>query len=228
MLIIENLSIPNPDTNQFAKSDIKENKNNISDSKSNLNNSFATEKLFSNLSVSLFEGTITYIYGNNGSGKTSLLKAISGLSKNYEGKMSLQGLSMDDFYKPYCLYVGHKSAYEQDIKVIDQLEFWADSYNSTEMIPAAIEFWNLGNILDKKISSLSAGNAKKVSLSRLTCCYAKLWLLDEVETNLDELNLKCLHYSMISKAQSGGIILITSHMKQRVQDSQVIDLEDLK
>jgi heme exporter protein A len=183
-------------------------------------------KLFDNLSITLLSSCVLYITGKNGSGKTSLLNSIAELSSNYCGKITLLDKPLKEFYKPFCLYVGHKNSFELEMKAIDQLEFWAESYNSIEMLPAAIEFWGLEEILEKKISSLSAGNAKKLSLARLTCCHAELWLLDEVETNLDENNLKLLHYAITSKIQSGGVVIITSHLKDRVKGSIEINLED--
>lgn len=194
----------------------------------NFTANLSEKKLFNDISVSLPEGSITYIKGLNGSGKTTMFRCLASLNSNYGGEVKLFGLRLEDYYKPYCLYIAHKGAMERDLKVIDQLEFWAESYNSTEMIPAAIEFWELESICEKKISTLSEGNAKKVALSRLTCCHADLWLLDEVETNLDESNLKLLHFAMLSKAQSGGIILISSHMKEMLKNTQVIDLKDYK
>ena len=182
--------------------------------------------LIKDLSVSIFPGSITYILGKNGAGKTTLLKQLAGLKKIEEGKIKLYDLELGEFEKPYCLFIGHKLGLELEMRVIDHLEYWAESYNSPQMIPAAIEFWNLEDILEEQAGSLSAGNMKKLSLSKLTCCHAELWLLDEVETNLDELNLKCLHHSIMSKANSGGIILISSHMNNKIEKSQSINLWD--
>ncbi len=182
--------------------------------------------LIPSISATIFPGSITYITGKNGIGKTTLLRKLSGLSQISEGKVSLYNLKLSDYIKPYCLYIGHNLGLEGEMKVIDQLEFWAESYNSPQMIPSAVQFWDLDDFLDVPINQLSAGNAKKVALSKLTCCHADIWLLDEVETNLDANNLKFLHYAMSSKANSGGIIFITSHNPSKIEGSQTINLED--
>lgn len=182
--------------------------------------------LINSLSVSLLPGSITYLLGKNGAGKTTILHILAGLKTNYQGSIKLYDLNLTDYLKPFCLYVGHKLGLEKEMKVIDQLEFWANCYNSPQMIPAAIEIWDLHKIIEQPIKFLSEGNLKKVALSKLTCCHAELWLLDEIEANLDENNLKILNYSIQSKASSGGIILLTTHMQNRIKGSQVIDLGD--
>jgi len=192
----------------------------------NLKLSVSERVLVPSISVTLFPGSITYVTGKNGAGKTTLLQTIAGLKDIKSGNITLHKLKINDFVKPYCLLAGHNNGLEKEMRVIDQLEFWAKCYNSEPMIPAAIQFWDLGDVLDRKITELSEGNAKKVSLSRLTCCHADLWLLDEVETNLDENNLKFLHYAISSKASSGGIVIITSHQSNRIKGSQELKLED--
>lgn len=184
------------------------------------------KKLISDLSVTFLPGSITYIVGKNGSGKTSLLKTIAGLKKIQSGKISFFGEELDRICRPYCLYIGHNLGFEEDMKIIDQLEFWASSYNSTEMIEAAVHYWDLDEYIEDYPSSLSAGNKKKLALSRLTCCYSDLWLLDEVETNLDDNNLRFLQHAIISKANSGGTIIITTNSSDRIKQSQTIKLED--
>lgn len=182
--------------------------------------------LFSNLSVTLAPGSITYFTGKNGAGKTTLLKILAGLKKPTDGEILIYDHKIEDLAKPFCLYIGHNSGIESDIKVIDQIEFWAKSYNSPELIQPAIHYWDLYEYLESDISSLSAGNAKKVSLCKLMCCHADIWLLDEAEVNLDENNLKFLHHAITAKAENGGIIIITTNQKAKIEKSQTIDLGD--
>ena len=188
--------------------------------------SYNAIELVKSISISFLPGSITYLKGKNGSGKTTLLQTLAGLKSINSGEIKLFGVNLVDFYKPYCIYLGHNLGLETEMKVIDQIEFWALSYNSPQMIPAAIEFWDLEEILETKISLLSAGQQKRVALSRLTCCHSNLWLLDEPETNLDENNIKFLQHAIISKSQAGGIILLSSHSDNRIKNSQLINISD--
>lgn len=182
--------------------------------------------LFKNLSLTLLPGSITYFTGKNGIGKTSLLRVIANLKTQNSGKITLYDHNFSDIQKPYCVYVSHNILFEPEMRVIDHMEFWARSFNSTEMIESAVQYWDLDEYIEDYPSILSAGNAKKLHLSRLTCCHAPIWLLDEAETNLDENNLKFLHSAIATKADSGGIVIITSNTNLRIKKSQVINLED--
>jgi heme exporter protein A len=184
--------------------------------------------LLKDLSATILPGSITYFTGRNGIGKTSLLKVLASLKRHNSGEIKLYNLNLSNFHRPYCLYLSHNVSFENEMRIVDHLEFWASSYNSTEMIEAAVQYWDLDDYLEDYPSILSAGNAKKLHLSKLTCCYADVWLLDEVETNLDENNLKFLHNAIATKADSGGIIIMTTNSKYKMTRSQVIDLEDYK
>ena len=66
---------------------------------------------------------------------------------------------------------------------------------------------------------------KKVALAKLIACQSNLWLLDEVESNLDQENKELLRNLIIIKANNGGIILITSHANIDIKSAQIINLE---
>ena len=59
-------------------------------------------------------------------------------------------------------------------------------------------------------------------------CQTNLWLLDEVDSNLDQENKELLYNLIISKANNGGIIIITSHSPNNIKSAQIINLEDYK
>ncbi|MDX2049776.1 MAG: heme ABC exporter ATP-binding protein CcmA [Rickettsiaceae bacterium] len=188
----------------------------------NVNN----KTLIENLSVSILPGSITYVTGKNGSGKTTLLKTLANLKKPSKGEIKLYNHTLEELQKPYCLYLGHKQGLEDSQTVLEHLKFWSKCYHSLEMVISAIKFWDLEDILEKDISELSEGQKRRVTLSKLTLCHSKLWLLDEVEVNLDQEILKFLHYAITIKANSGSIIFLATNTKERIKFSQQINIED--
>lgn len=181
-------------------------------------------KLF-DVSITFLPSSIVYIKGANGSGKTSLLRMIAGISIPEGGKIIFKGQDISQLQKPYCNYIGHHLGLKSEIRVLEYLQFWAGVYNSFEALEPAIHYFGLNDILDKRCYELSKGNKKRVELSKLLCCHSGLWLLDEVESNLDKKNLHLLHNLIISKANNGGIVLISSHQEPLVKSALILDLQ---
>ena len=186
------------------------------------------ENIFQNISLTLLPSSIIYLKGRNGSGKTSLLRMIAGIQKPTDGKITYgkQQISLLDFGKPYCTYIGHKLGIKQELTIIENLTFWAQLYKTEELINAAIMYFGLEDIINKKCYELSAGNQKKVALTKLIICQSNLWLLDEIDTNLDDTNKKLLMNLIVTHADNGGIIFISSHNKPEINTSLTINLEE--
>ena len=187
--------------------------------------------VFSNLSVSFLPSSITYLRGANGSGKTSLLRMIAGIQKPSGGEI-LYGKyqnSIENLAKPYCLYIGHNNAIKPEMSVLDNVLVWAKLYDGMETLEAVVFFFKLSSILHKKCYELSAGNKQKVALSRLFTCKTSIWLLDEVDNNLDKENKDLLDMLIVSKADSGGIVFLTTHDDQpRIKSASHINMHDYK
>lgn len=178
------------------------------------------------ISISLLPSAIVYIKGPNGCGKTTLLRMIAGICSPHDGNITIYDKNISDLAKPYCNYIGHNIGLKSEIRVIDYLKFWAQCYDASAAIGSAVHYFNLYDLLGKKCSELSRGNKKKVELAKLLTCPSRLWLLDEVESNLDETNLKLLQNLIITKANTGGIILLSSHMKKQIESAITIDMSD--
>lgn len=194
--------------------------------------SFITQnqEIFKNISMTLFPSSIVYLKGKNGSGKTSLLRMLSGIQKPTEGSIGYgrELTPIDDFDKPYCTYIGHKTGLKQELTVRDNLKYWAQLYNSEELLDAAIIYFQLQEYAHKKCYELSAGNQKKIALSKLIICQSKFWLLDEIDTNLDEENKKLLINLIVTQADSGGIVFISSHNEPEIKTALTINMSDYK
>lgn len=184
--------------------------------------------LFTNISISFLPSSIIYLQGNNGCGKTSLLRMISGMQDPTSGKVLYRSLECRDLKKPYCNYIGHNNGLKAQLTVLEYLKFWSQIYGSIEALEPAIYYFKLSHILQAKCYTLSAGNQKKLALAKLIACSTNLWLLDEVEANLDQDNKELLYNLIISKANNGGIIILTSHSNIDIKTAIIIKLEDYK
>ena len=184
--------------------------------------------LITDLSVSFLPSAIVYLKGENGSGKTSLIRSIAGIQQLSLGQITFgkNNTPIESFQKPYCTYIGHKTGIKPELTVIENIEFWAKIYNSYESVSAAIFYFRLEKIANTKCYELSAGQKQKVALARLLACSSNLWLLDEVENNLDLEGKQLLSRLIVSKADSGGIIIASSHNEPSIKSALIINIED--
>lgn len=186
--------------------------------------------IFKNLSFSLLPGSIHVLKGKNGSGKTSLLKTITGLIKPNMGEVlwNNKAINYDVYYQYIIGYLGHENAIKPNLSVIDNLLLWADLKNSHLLITSAIAHFKLQDITDIKCKYLSAGWQKKVALARMIISNSKLWLLDEPEANLDEQGREFLLKLLQVKISSGGMALIASHNLDIYNKIPTINIDDFK
>jgi heme exporter protein A len=169
----------------------------------NLSYDIDGEILFRNISLSIFPSAIVKVSGNNGSGKTTFLRILANIQNQKSGTI------FTDIEK--TAYIGHNIAIKDDLTVIEQLEFWASITGDEVLIPAAIKYMKIEDIMDDYCYSLSAGNKQKIAIARLLVSDAKIWVLDEVDSSLDAKNLELLKNLIISKTSNGGIVFYSSH-----------------
>ncbi len=188
------------------------------------------QSIFKDLSLTILPHAIVKLNGKNGSGKTSLLRMIAGIQKPSNGKMKhgLKNYSLDTLALPYCTYIGHKLGLKQELSALDNIKLFAKITNSEMLVPAAIKYFKLEENLDKKCFELSAGNQKKLVLTRLLLNQSKLWLLDELDSNLDSDNKKILDDLIKTHVENGGIVIYTSHSTNDNQNIIHINIEDYK
>ncbi|MBE1302134.1 MAG: cytochrome c biogenesis heme-transporting ATPase CcmA [Alteromonadaceae bacterium] len=173
--------------------------------------------LFSQLNFSVSAGNGLYIKGENGAGKTSLLRILTGLSQPAEGSVLWQQKDITSDFEEYAtnlVYLGHKLGLNGNLSAIDNLVFWntVNSIDDTTDLYELLSLLGLAGLEDMPVNRLSAGQQRRVSLARLWLKPAALWILDEPFNALDVQAVELLIDKIKSHITGGGSLVITSHL----------------
>lgn len=186
--------------------------NNISFSRNGLT-------LFYDLSFSLKKGECLSIKGANGSGKSTLLRLLTGFIPPKSQTLFWEGETVSkanlSLYQQKLLYIGHKLCLHPEARVSDQLRLWKNFYKLSEHeIETTLNYWGVYPLKHKKISHLSQGQQKRLSLSRCSWLKRSLWIMDEPEVTLDQEGQEKLAKIFCSHLEEGGLIVHATHNAQ--------------
>jgi heme exporter protein A len=164
--------------------------------------------LFEGLSFEAAPGAYVEFVGENGSGKTSLLRALAGFLQPHAGS-----IVFDRLEEPATAlhYVGHANAVKRDASVRSHLRYWAGLLGGAPGIDFAAQTLNLVRALDAPARILSQGQMRRLALARLIIAPRPLWLLDEPAAALDESGRAVLCGLIASHREQGGITLAAVH-----------------
>lgn len=181
--------------------------------------------LFEDLSFALVPGEALLVTGPNGAGKTSLLRQIAGLLPLRAGHFDLTGASPDASLPELCHYVGHANAAKTSLSVRENLAFWAEFLGEDGAgLPSALEAFGLTPLGELPAGLLSAGQKRKLALSRLFAAPRPVWLLDEPSVSLDAPSVKLLDAAIRDHLKAGGIAVIASHVALKTKFAHRIEL----
>jgi heme exporter protein A len=184
-------------------------------------------QLFSDLSFEVASTNILRITGTNGSGKTSLLKILAGLNSSEKGSVFLNDFTVNsDEYQQQVFYLGHSQAISSELSVIENLEFLTSLSKTTDkqLLSNALDNIGLKGYSDEYCSKLSAGQKRRVILAGLFVSDAKVWLLDEPFTALDNNGIKIVEGLIESHCNDGGICIFTTHQDSSLANQKYLAL----
>lgn len=185
-----------------------------------------SEKLLcDDLSFRVRAGEILHITGENGAGKSSILKVIAGILQPLSGDLDFSGEDISlyrDVLQAELLFLGHSTGVKNVLTVFENLQLYFPKATDTE-INNALMAVNLEGYLVTEAHQLSAGQKKRIALAKLWLTDKKVWLLDEPFSALDTRGIKVLEYKLKEHVECGGLILLTTHQKP----SSVLDVKEL-
>jgi len=187
------------------------------------------DRIFSEISFDLSEGQHLLISGANGTGKTSLLRVICGLTIPTGGTILWNQLATNNIdcrYYEHLAYLGHKNALIPELTARENLEYTFEGNRSINRTSSVLEAFDLNNYLDQYAEKLSNGQIRKIALSRILLSEKTLWILDEPAANLDTSGTQFLLTEMQAHLDQGGMLITTSNLNdQTLKPSSEINLD---
>ena len=171
-------------------------------------------KVLNNINLTIKSGETLVVKGRNGSGKTTLLRILSNFITSYQGKVSLNDLSIleDNLYNNKFNLIGQKNSLKDNLSIKKNLELWDIIFNETLDHTKLLEHDNLDHLINRDVSSLSDGQKKCISLHRLNYNKYEFWFLDEPFVYLDEVNTNSLIEKINRFNENMGIVILTSNI----------------
>ena len=171
-------------------------------------------KVLNNINLTIKSGETLVVKGRNGSGKTTLLRILSNFITSYQGKVTLNDLSIieDNLYNNKFNLIGQKNSLKDNLSIKKNLELWDILFNETLDHAKLLENDNLDHLINRDVGSLSDGQKKCISLHRLNYNKYEFWFLDEPFVYLDEVNTNSLIEKINRFNENMGIVILTSNI----------------
>jgi heme exporter protein A len=171
--------------------------------------------LFKGLSFALNPGELLLLEGQNGSGKTSLMRAIAGLIEFEDGDVMWDGKPVRSnrpaFYGS-LVWMQHRVGFKADLTLVENLRFESHlRAQSDQDFDEVLDRLSISRLKRLPMRALSAGQQRRVALARMLLSKVPLWLMDEPFTNLDRQGRQLVMDVTTEHLDRGGMCIMAAH-----------------
>ena len=174
-------------------------------------------RLFEGLSFTVEAGHALVVTGANGTGKTTLLRMLAGLSQPEAGEIRWDGTRVAPFdpaVRASIAFAGHLPALKDELTTeenLDAMVTLAGATASPEAVRGALDAVALASRRALPARVLSQGQRRRIGLARLSLLARPLWILDEPVTALDAAGTGMLTDMIAAHLDRGGLAVAATH-----------------
>ena len=171
--------------------------------------------LFQGLEFALNPGELLLLEGQNGSGKTSLMRAIAGMLSLESGEILWNDIPVNDQRQEFhgaLVWLAHRTGLKGDLTLVENLYFEASLRPQANVdFDAVCSRLGIARLKSLPLRSLSAGQQRRVALARMMLADVPLWLMDEPFTNLDREGRALVMQLTEEHLANGGMCVMAAH-----------------
>ncbi|UAC49760.1 ABC transporter ATP-binding protein [Bacillus aquiflavi] len=182
----------------------------------NISKAYTNKKIFSDISLTIYENQIVAILGGNGTGKSTLLRMIAGLEQPSSGKVGFPNKKIKIGYVPERFPKLLRFTPSEYLNYIGKIGGISKEYLK-ERIPYLLHRFKLEKLDDRWIRDLSKGNIQKVGILQAILTKPALLILDEPVSGLD-LNAQQELLTVIKELKQQGTTIILTYHESNIFD----------
>lgn len=183
----------------------------------NVNSGYNKKTVLHDITLTIQEPSIYVVLGPNGAGKTTLFRTIAGILEPYSGEVVFDGENVTSSrdVRKRINYLSHYNAIPEEMTVYSALTFYANMQGGS--VDQVLALLHLQELTDTKISDLSQGQKKRVSVAKVFLQERDLYLMDEPTSNLDPGYSKEIR-DILLKLSKDRIVLYSTHNLYEAND----------
>lgn len=177
-----------------------------------LTKSYFNKRALNNISLNMEKGKVIGILGPNGSGKTTMIKILTGILRESKGEVLIDGKRPGVYTKSIVSYLPDRNFLYNWMSIEDAINYYRDFYKDFDEKKAdeLLEFMKLKK--DMKITSLSKGMTEKLNLTLVLSRKAKVYILDEPIAGVDPVARDQILDAIIKNYNEDSTMIITTHL----------------